>query len=193
MTGYEYVVNPETPSLGGNIWQGDPWTFAPGVWRYMIDRFAVRSVLDVGSGRGHAANWFHKAGCQVVAVDGEYLNVKNALYPTVHHDLTVTSFRCYVDLVHCQEVAEHIPEKYVPELLDTLCNGKVILMTHAFPGQDGHSHVNCQPSQYWIGLIESRGYTFLPDDSIRVKDIAKEEKAHHLARSGLVFAGKMIL
>lgn len=63
MSNYEFVVNENAPHLGGNLWQGDPWTFAPRVWRYMIDRFAVNSVLDIGSGRGHAAHWFHRAGC----------------------------------------------------------------------------------------------------------------------------------
>ena len=36
----------------------------------MIDRFALRSVLDIGAGQGHAANYFHKLGMQVVAVEG---------------------------------------------------------------------------------------------------------------------------
>ena len=191
MTGYEYVVNPATPTLGGNIWQGDPWTFSPGVWRYMIDRFAVRSVLDGGSGRGYAANWFHKAGCQVVAFDAESINVKNAIFPTVGHNLNNGAFICPVDLVHCQEVAEHITPIYEPWFIDTLHNGNVILMTHAEPGQEGHSHVNCQPSQYWIEKIEARGYTLLPDDTKRIKNIANHEGAYHLARSGLVFARKM--
>ena len=66
MSGYDFVAEANAPHVGGNIWQGDPWTFAPTVWRYLIDRFCVRSVLDVGSGRGHAAHWFAKHGCQVV-------------------------------------------------------------------------------------------------------------------------------
>jgi 2-polyprenyl-3-methyl-5-hydroxy-6-metoxy-1,4-benzoquinol methylase len=193
MTGYDYVINPATPTLGGNIWQGDPWTFSPGVWRYMIDRFAVHSVLDVGSGRGHAAHWFHKAGCQVVAMDGEEINIQNSLYPTVKHSVNDGPLKCPVDFVHCQEVAEHISPIYVPWFIDTLCNGAIILMTHAEPGQEGHSHVNCQPSQYWIEKLAARGYTLLPDDTKRVKDIANQERAHHLARSGLVFARKILL
>lgn len=191
MSGYDYVVNPRSPTLGGNIWQGDPWTHSPGVWKYMIERFAVRTVLDVGSGRGHAANWFHKNGCQVVAIDGESINVKSALYPTVQHDITGSVFVCPVDFVHCQEVAEHIPEKYLGNFLSTLYNGNVILMTHASPGQEGHNHVNCQDDEYWILHLDKCGYNLLLDDTAKVRAIAGFESAHHLARSGLVFARRM--
>lgn len=188
MSGYDFVNDPIAPHTGGNVWQGDLWTYAPITWRFMIDRFAVRSVLDVGSGRGHAAHWFHKQGCQVAAIDGSPTNTANALFPTVLFDLTQASLYCPVDLVHCQEVAEHIAEEHIDNLLSTLTSGEVILMTHAEPGQAGHNHVNCQPPEYWQEHLDRRGYNLLTEDTKRVKRIAHHEGAHHLARSGLVFA-----
>lgn len=192
MSGYDFVVEAHTPHVGGNLWQGDPWTYAPTVWRYMIDRFCVRSVLDVGSGRGHAAHWFAKSGCAVIAIDASMENVTTALYPTVHCDLLNGPLTCPVDLVHCQEVAEHIPELYVGSLISTLANGNAIVMTHGEPGQPGHHHVNCQDAEYWKRLIESAGYHYLPDDTDRVRFYAANEGAHHLARSGLVFGRKRL-
>lgn len=156
----------------------------------MVGRFAVRSVLDVGSGRGHAASWFHREGCAVVAMDGEQLNVKTALFPTVQHDMTVSPFICPVDMVHCQEVVEHIDPAHLGNLMATLANGSVVLMTHAGPGQIGHHHVNCQPSEYWVKQFAKWQFGLLPDDTEKVREIAKLDKAHHLARSGLVFAKK---
>jgi SAM-dependent methyltransferase len=188
MNGYKFVEHPDYPHLGGNVLQGDSWTFAPNTWRYVIDRFAVSTVLDVGAGLGHAAHWFHKAGCQVVAMDGLPTNVNRAIFPVVQHDITNGPFKCPVDLVHCQEVVEHIEKKYIEELLTTLCNGKVIIMTHGEPGQPGHHHVNCQPSTYWIEKLDARGWEFLPEDTRRIRLVAANEGAHHLARSGLVFA-----
>ena len=44
--------------LGGNINEGDPYTYCPTVWNYLIDRFCIKSVMDLGSGRGHCANYF---------------------------------------------------------------------------------------------------------------------------------------
>lgn len=188
MSGYDFVAEPNFPHVGGNIWQGDPWTFSPSVWRYLIDRFCVRSVLDIGSGRGHAAHWMAKQGCNVIAIDASMSNVMTAYYPTVHCDLLNGPITCPVDLAHCQEVAEHIPEQYVGNFIRTLVNGNVIVMTHGEPGQPGHHHVNCQPAEYWCNHLKQVGYNYLSDDTDRVRHLAGVEGAHHLARSGLVFA-----
>lgn len=187
MSGYDFVSDVKTPHVGGNIWQGDPWTYAPTAWRYIVGRFCVRSVLDVGSGRGHAAHWFAKNGCAVVAIDASMENVTTALHPTVHCDLLNGPLTCPVDLAHCQEVAEHIPEIYVGNFISTLANGSVIVMTHGEPGQPGHHHVNCQPADYWKQHVEAAGYHYLPDDTDRVRHFAALDGAHHLSRSGLVF------
>jgi SAM-dependent methyltransferase len=191
MSKYDVVINPVNPSLGGNVWQGDPWTFAPKVWKYMIKRFAVTSVLDVGAGRGHAASWFHRERCAVVAMDGEPLNVANSFYPIVQHNIADGPFICKVDMVHCQEVVEHIHEQYLANLLRTLINGDVILLTHAEPGQPGHHHVNCKPASYWVERLVQFNYFVLPDDTNRVRGLAVEEGANHIARSGLVFGKRM--
>lgn len=188
MSGYDFVSDPKHPHVGGNIYQGDPWTFAPSVWRYLIDRFCVRSVLDVGSGRGHAAHWLSKNGCSVVAIDASIENVLTAHYPTVHCDLLNGPLTCPVDLVHCQEVAEHIPEAHLSSFISTLCNGEVIVMTHGEPGQPGHHHVNCQPADYWLKHLAASGYNYLPDDAEHIRRLAANDGAHHLARSGLLFA-----
>ena len=191
MSNYEFVVNKDAPHLGGNLWQGDPWTFAPRVWQYMIDRFAVNSVLDVGSGRGHAAHWFSRNGCCTIAIDAEEQNVASALHPTVMHDITAAPFVCPVDLTHCQEVVEHIAPEHLDSLMRTLCNGDTVIMSHGEPGQAGHSHVNCQPQEYWVKAMLERGFLLLEDDTIRIRHLASGEGAHHLARSGLVFGRRM--
>jgi len=69
------VTDPNTPYLGGNIKEGDPYTFCPRVWTYVIERFCIRSVLDLGSGIGNAADWFFKKGLRTVAVDGLQSNI----------------------------------------------------------------------------------------------------------------------
>ena len=76
-----------------------------------------------------------------------------AVTPIAQHDLLTSSYYMPVDLVWSCEVAEHITETKVDYYIKTLCNGKIIAMTHAFPNQVGHHHVNCQPSEYWIEKI----------------------------------------
>ena len=92
-----------------------------------------------------------------------------------------------MDFVNCVEVVEHIEEKYVNNLMDTLCNGKYVLITHAFPGQDGWHHVNCQPSEYWIEKFSNRGYTFDEKQSLFLRKLASMDGAEHIKRSALFF------
>lgn len=186
--GLQPVVDDQKKHLGGNVRQGDPFTHSPSVWDYLIDRFALRSVLDLGSGRGFAASYFHKAGMQVIAVDGLEENVHNAIYPTLRCDLSETHVSCKVDLVHCQEVVEHIEEKYLDNLLRSMACGKFIVMTHAVPGQGGHHHVNEQPTEYWITHLRRYGYDVLVEDSNRVRQLAVKDGATYLAQTGLVLA-----
>jgi SAM-dependent methyltransferase len=186
-SGLQYAIDRSAPHLGGNVKAGDPYTYCPSVWDYVIARFCIRSVLDLGSGCGNAANYFHKAGLGVIAVDGLPENVATAFYPTVLHDLTNGPIGTRVDLVHCQEVVEHIEEQYLDHLLDSLLCGRIILMTHALPEQGGYHHVNLQPPEYWIDHLERRGCSLLEADTARVRDFASKDDAAHMARTGLVF------
>lgn len=187
---YTFVDSPNEPHLGGNIAEGDPLTFSPTVWDYLIDRFAVRSMLDLGSGFGYAAQYFHRKGVQTIAVDGMAGNVAGAVFPTVLVDLTKQPVVCAVDLVHCQEVVEHIAPEYVNNVVQSLACGRFVVMSHAEPNQPGFHHVNCQTWEYWVEKMEAAGMHLLPVDTDRVRAFAGEDGAGHMARSGLVFARK---
>jgi hypothetical protein len=188
--GMTMIVPQNTPHLGGNIKEGDPRTFCPRVWDYVIQRFCIGSVMDLGSGAGNAADWFFKKGVRTIAVDGLSANIPLSFYPAVCHDLTKGPVVTSVDLVHCQEMVEHIEERYLGSLLSSLACGRVILMTHALPGQGGHHHVNEKAADYWINHIQARGYNLMVEDTNRVRGIAKQERAVFMERSGLIFHRK---
>lgn len=184
--GLSHIIDKSNSHVGGNISVGDPHSYSPAVWQYLIGRFALRSVLDVGAGLGHAGMWFHRAGIPTVGIDGLKFNCANAVYPLVHADLSKTSVYCPVDLVLCVEMVEHLEEQYIDNLLDTLCNGKIIVMTNALPGQGGYHHVNEKPTQYWIDHLSKRNCSVSKDDTEKVKNLAQAEGAFHLARTGMV-------
>lgn len=190
------IIQPDADSnsahLAGNAFEGDPLSFCPKVWEYLIERFGVKSVLDLGSGLGYAALWFARKGIYTIAAEGFKENVENSLYPAVLHDLTTGPIRCRVDLVHCQEVVEHIEEKYIDNLLASLCNGRVVVITHAVPGQGGHHHVNEQNSDYWIQQFDRYGYNLLVHDSNHIRQLSGKEGYFYMARSALVFHKKAL-
>lgn len=182
------VYSPDDASLGGNIDHGDPLTHAPLVWDYLVQRFAIRSVLDVGCGQGHTAAYFHRVhNCIVLATDGLDNNPERTVYPVIIHDLRKGALVARVDLVYCVETVEHISAEFVDHVVTTLANGRVIAMTHAPPGQAGHHHVNCQPPEYWIELLRLRGYALAIEDTKRIRALGERDGSLWLQRSGLLF------
>ena len=187
---YQGIVSievPETPHLGGNADHGDPYSFAPTVVRHLVERFALRSMLVLGSGQGHTAALFHRHGVAAIACDGLTRNIHDNVFPTVQVDFTRAPVVSAVDLVWCQEVAEHVEERYLDNFVRSLACGKVILMTHALPGQHGYHHVNCKDAGYWIEVISRAGYNCAVADTNRVRALAQEDGAAYLARTGLLF------
>jgi len=181
------VTSAENPHLGGNIREGDSDCYAPNVWKHVVSRFCIESMMDLGSGLGHAAHFFSRLGVKTLAVEGLAENVRASRYPALLHDLTRGPVQTVVDLVHCQEVVEHIDEKHLDHVLQSLSCGRVILMTHGLPGQPGYHHVNLQMPDYWIGHLQACGFDYLAEDTRKVRKIAEQDGAIYLQRTALLF------
>jgi hypothetical protein len=179
------VLDENYPHLGGNSVECNPHTFCPDSWNYVIKKYNIKSVMDVGSGYGHAAKWFADQGLKSVAIEGLRVNVENAIYPTTEVDLTKQSYTADVEMVNCVEVVEHVDEKYLNNLLDTMCCGKYIFMTHGLPRQRGHHHVNNQPTSYWIDHLAARGFKLQEQDSAEIKRLCGY--ATHIGETGMLF------
>lgn len=178
-------------NLGGNLFYGDAGSFSPKVIDYVLKRYCIHSILDVGSGLGYLPAFISQNyHLPVIGIEGLDFNVANSQYPLVHHDLTQGPFMCSpVDLVTCVEVVEHIEPKYLDNLLDTLTRGRLLLMTHAIPAQHGDFHVNEQPSSYWIEKLASRNFGLLAQDTQVIRKLAASENHFptYFAQSGLLF------
>lgn len=180
----KYMHDDDKPHLGGNFKEINIATYSPPAYEYLINNFKINSVLDVGSGIGYSAKWFADRGLDVTAIEGLEENVKNAVIPTLLVDLTEQSFTKDVDLVYCVEVVEHIEEKYLENLLDTLCCGKYLFVTHALPGQTGYHHVNCQSTEYWLEHFKNRRYKLLEEPTAKLQELSKESK--HITETGML-------
>lgn len=173
---------PDAPWLGGYVHGGDPATFFPDLWTFFARSLHVTSVLDIGCGEGICVRHFQTMGIHADGIDG---------VDTGHtvHDFTTGPFtpsRTY-DLGWACEFLEHIEERFLPNLASTFQTCKMLAVTHAFPGQGGHHHVNCREPDYWRGYFAALG--FHVDEELtrvtRAVSRATLDPYNHFARSGL--------
>jgi hypothetical protein len=175
--------------LGGYVEGGDDATFYPNLWAWLAQdpTLAIKSVLDVGCGEGHALDVFKNHGVFARGVDGMPQN-----RPDIStHDFTkgpYLSHHAYGLCWSC-EFVEHVEERYLHFVLDTFACAKLVLMTHAVPGQGGYHHVNCQPAEYWIGAMAAIGYQYSPMLTTKTRQLAAINPSpwNHYAQRGLAF------
>jgi len=133
----------------------------------ILETFPSQKVLDIGSGEGAWPAEFARFGCEVLAVDGEYVDRERLRVPPndflgldLRLPLPQTVVNWGADLVVCLEVAEHLPADRGPSFIKDLCNSSHrIVFSAATPGQGGHGHINERPHTYWKELFENEGFT----------------------------------
>ena len=185
--GYISASHPRAVEFG--LKNGDPATYSPNLWRWLVDVLGVESVIDVGCGEGHAAAFFADMGCLVQGVDGSFSALRDSVIPGRHvrHDFLNGPYvpeRNY-DLAWSCEFVEHVDERFMEHYFQTFDSAsRYLLMTAAPPGQPGWHHVNCQPSEYWIKHIEPRGFRF---DEALTEEARTLAGSGHFAAQGLVF------
>lgn len=151
-----------------------------GALTYLINAFDIKSVIDIGCGPGGMVELCKRKGLDVLGVDGDF-TVERPEYikeNIVIHDYSVGPYipEKNYDLAWTVEFVEHVEEKYMQNFIDTFKKCKLVIMTHAFPGQPGWHHVNCQHASYWLNVMEQNGFEPLPYtlDQIRRHSTMKE-------------------
>ena len=149
--------DPTQSHLGGNCAGGNPATFYPELWAWMVKRLTIESVFDVGCGEGHAMREFEQLGCSVNGCDGLLRNAEIANVECIDFTINCPGLEIDADLIWCSEVLGQIEERYVPNVLRGW-KSKYIAITHQLPGQAGYHIVNGQTPEYWRGALAVCGY-----------------------------------
>ncbi len=124
---------------------------------------SVKTVIDVGCGEGWWAQTFADHGCEVIGIDGHYVDSSPLGERFIPHDLgqplpghLVGRF----DLAISLEVAEHLPASRAESFISDLTRlAPMVLFSAAIPGQGGTGHVNEQWPEYWVQLFAVFGYS----------------------------------
>lgn len=148
-----------------------------GALDYLINTMGVKTMVDIGCGPAGMVELARSKGLEVLGVDGDFVVERN-VDDIVIHDYQAAPYvpeKSY-DLAWTVEFVEHIEEQYIRNFVATMDKCKYVLMTHAFPGQPGHHHVNCQTTEYWAHIMNAFGYSILIDETnaIRAASTMKE-------------------
>jgi SAM-dependent methyltransferase len=169
-----------TPShLGGShVTQPDMCTFMPDVWGYLIAKFHIDSVLDVGCGGGFSTKWFIDNGLSALGIEGDPAALAaRKCDPVLAHDFAAGPIRLVgtYDLGWAAEFLEHVEERFMPNWMAALQRCRRVVVTHALPGQGGHHHVNEQTTDYWIGKFGLFGFKHVPVETAALRATHKGE------------------
>ena len=183
-----FVINEKKSHVAGYFALGEQPRITIG---YLVNKFHPVTVLDVGSGPFGSKKIFHDCGVQWVwCIDGddqllyrEDLRDQLGTFSVVDFERSSYRFPTTFDMVYSYECSEHIEhvDNYV-ETLSVNC-GRILVMTHALPGQGGYHHVNEQLDDYWIKKITAKGFKYLGKESME----GREKGDGYFKLSGLIF------
>jgi SAM-dependent methyltransferase len=153
----------------------------------VLNRFAPRSVLDVGCGQGTMLKAFKHAdpNLRIVGLERSGRALARATargIPVCPLDLVkltrneLARLRSRLgpfDVVLCLEVAEHIPAWHAGKLLNLLATFDVLIFSAAQPNQGGLRHVNERPAAYWFKKFKARGLRLGDNDHAFRTEVGK--------------------
>jgi cyclopropane fatty-acyl-phospholipid synthase-like methyltransferase len=171
------------PHLGGS--EGETH-IDEGALNFIIGATGSTSMVDVGCGPGGMVEYALSKGMKAAGIDGDFTIARRI--PVHIHDFTTghVDLNRQYDLCWCVEFVEHIEEQYMDNFIKVFQQCRFVMMTHAFPGQGGHHHVNEKPSEYWVQKMSEAGFIFELDMTKAIRH-ASTMKQFFIRQHGLFF------
>eukprot|EP00586_Coscinodiscus_wailesii_P020042 CAMPEP_0172516992 /NCGR_PEP_ID=MMETSP1066-20121228/280849_1 /TAXON_ID=671091 /ORGANISM="Coscinodiscus wailesii, Strain CCMP2513" /LENGTH=350 /DNA_ID=CAMNT_0013298729 /DNA_START=136 /DNA_END=1188 /DNA_ORIENTATION=+ len=152
----------DKPHLGGFTaidYQG----LSPRAWKLMVEELGVKSLLDVGCGRGISTSYFMYHSVDVQCVEGSHDAVTQSLLPperVVEHDFSRGPWwpARTVDAVWCVELLEHIGRQYHVNLFPSFEKAALVFASHSNWG--GWHHVEVHSDDWWIAKFQMFGFVY---------------------------------
>ena len=166
-----------------------------GALDFLIKTYDIKSYLDIGCGPGWMVRLAQEKGLDAYGVDGDFSVTVPEEIKDRHfiHDFSTGPWipppektRKKFDLAWTVEFVEHVEARYISNFVAPMQNCKYIVMTHAFPNQPGHHHVNCRLEDYWIGVFAANGFKYNHKMSIEMRKCSSMAKGF-MARTGMFF------
>jgi SAM-dependent methyltransferase len=162
--------------LGGFLDGGDDGTYYPELWDYLVDAYEIKTVVDIGCGKGFSTAYFKSLGCEVLGIDGSEKAKQMSLIPEnfLLNDYTKQSANIKkYDLGWSCEFLEHVEEKYQENYMNDFKKCKYVAITFAGKKQWGHHHVNCNDENYWIDVFTKNNFQYLKNETLAMRALSK--------------------
>ncbi|KAL3780208.1 hypothetical protein HJC23_007532 [Cyclotella cryptica] len=173
----------DKPHLGG-FTQFDPMGVSPTLWKHMVEHWSIKSLLDVGCGKGVSTAWFVLHGLEFVqCVEGSHDAVSQNIVPpsdeyprVVEHDFSLGPWwpPRTVDAVWCVEFTEHVGRIYQPNYLPSFRSAALVFVTHSNWG--GWHHVEVHDDEWWRTRWEAAGLVFSQSMTNEARSIASQDR-----------------
>jgi SAM-dependent methyltransferase len=157
--------------------------YQPDIWEYLIAKYDIRTVLDLGAGAGWSTKWFVDRGIYALGVERskEAIAGNKCRGNMIEHDYRSGPFipSMVLDLAWCAGFVDQINEQHIPNFMASLQNCRFICLTHAEPGGAGTGPINCQSNEYWVKKMGEFGFDHDAVETTRLRSCGS-----HLDRGG---------
>ena len=165
----------------GGFTEVDIHGIAPTVWKDMVQYFGIKSIIDVGCGRGISTSWFATHGLDTLCAEGSHDAVERTMLdPSVitEHDFSRGPWwpNRTLDAVWSVEFLEHVGRNYHQNYIPIFRKAAFIFVTSSRWG--GWHHVEVHPDEWWIEKYRSYGFIFSESLTERVRAKAREDRQY---------------
>jgi Methyltransferase domain len=154
---------------------------SPAVFQNMIGNLGVKSVMDVGCGKGISSLYFVLQGVDTLCIEGSHDAVAHSLLPdpetqVVEHDFSRGPYwpaKTY-DAVWSVEFLEHVGRNYQYNYIQAFRKAALIFVSSSRWG--GWHHVEVHTREWWITRFQFFGFHFNQDLTDQIQKAASEER-----------------
>jgi cyclopropane fatty-acyl-phospholipid synthase-like methyltransferase len=123
-------------------------------FNFMLGPLGIKSVLDIGCGKGVSTSRFRELGAKVLCVEGSHDACTHSLLPAqlvVEHDYSRGPWwpEDTYDAAWAVEFLEHVGRQHMANYVATMRRAALVFVTHSAWG--GWHHVEVHSDMWWTG------------------------------------------